>query len=114
MAKHERVVVGTEIKLKVSIDPIGDLTMDKYNFVIEVYCNPRKSVTITKEDIKTKSGVGGVLDDGSYYICIDTSDVGIGNLKAKVTAYLPDSTFGDLERTEVTIVNTGIVIINDI
>lgn len=37
MAKHERVVVGTEIKLKVSIDSGGNSTMDDYNFTIEAY-----------------------------------------------------------------------------
>ena len=114
MAKQEQIVAGTEIKLKVNIEPIGDLTMDDYNFIVEAYCNPRKSVTITKEDIEANNGSGGRLDDGSYYVCIDTSILGTGNLKVKVVAYLPDGAFKDALRTEVTVIKTNMVIINDV
>lgn len=114
MAKHEKVVVGTEIKLKVSIETPGNLPMSAYNFEVTAYCNPRKSVTIKKEDMNSQNGVGGPLEDGSYYVCINTSEVGIGNLKVKVTAYLEDPAFDEAERTEIAVINTGIVIINDI
>ena len=114
MAKHEQIVVGTEIKLKINIEPIGDLTMDDYDFKVEAYCNPRKSVLITKENIESQNGSGGRLDDGSYYVCIDTALIGIGNLKVKVTAFLPDGAFNDAKRTEVAIINTNMIIINDV
>ena len=113
MAKHERVVVGTEIKLKIDIKAPGNLSMSEYDFEVIAYCSPRKLVTISKKEMESQNGKGGQLDDGSYYVCIDTSEVGIGNLKIKVKAYLEDGAFADALRTEVTVINTNILIVDD-
>lgn len=95
--------VGTELKINVSIDPIGGLTMEDYDFIIEMYCSPKKVVTIKKDDaIK--------LDSSNYIARVDSNITGAGDLKCKVTAYIPDSDFDDSLRTEVALIDTNITI----
>lgn len=99
----ERVCIGTEIKLNLNIEPVGAFTMDSYDWVAEVFCNSQKSLIINKsEAIK--------VDESNYTLLIDTNKVGIGVLKCKVTAQIPDADFPDMTRTEVNTINTGIEI----
>ena len=106
------VFLGTEIKLNIHIDPIGELTMADYDFTVEVYCSAKKSLIINKSNTTLAKPVEGVEND--YIILIDTSEIGTGNLKCKVTAYIPDNDFEDEERTEVSIIDTGIEIVKSI
>lgn len=106
------VFLGTEIKLNIHIDPIGELTMADYDFIVEVYCSAKKSLIINKSNTQLAKPVEGAEND--YIILIDTSEIGTGNLKCKVTAYIPDDDFEDEERTEVSIIDTGIEIVKSI
>lgn len=100
----ERVCIGTEIKLNLNIEPVGAFTMDSYDWVAEVFSNSQKSLIINKsEAIK--------VDESNYTLLIDTNKVGIGVLKCKVTAQIPDSDFPDMYRTEVNTINTGVEIV---
>lgn len=99
------VYLGTEMKLNISIEPIGGKTMDDYDFVVEFYCNPSKKVAVKKNDMKRE-------DNKNFIACLDTSSLGPGKLKCKVIAEIPDGDFKDDEkRTEVQVVETGIEII---
>lgn len=101
------VFLGTELKLNISIDPVGDLTMDDYDFVVEMYCSAKKSITIPKsEAIK--------IDANNYVVLVDTEIVGTGELKCKVIANVPDADFPDMIRTEVVAINTEITIIKSL
>lgn len=108
------VFLGTEIKLNIHIDPIGDLTMADYDFTVEAYCSAKKSLIINKSNaIPVNPAEDGKTND--YVILIDTSEVGTGNLKCKITAYIEDADFGVGEtRTEVSIIDTGIEIVKSI
>ena len=35
---NELIFLGTELKLNVNIQPIGEITMDDYDFIVELYC----------------------------------------------------------------------------
>ena len=96
--------VGTEIKLNVSIDPIDGVTMDDYEFVIEAYCSTKRIQTITKHEAQR-------IDRSNYKILLDTSVLGAGDLKCRITAMIPDDDFEDGLRTEVAVVDTGITIV---
>lgn len=110
MENSNIVFLGTEIKLNIHIDPIGELTMADYNFTVEAYCSTKKYLTINKSQAKPVEN-----SENDYIIMIDTSEIGTGNLKCKVTAYIPDSDFGNGEtRTEVSIIDTGIEIVKSI
>ena len=99
--------LGTELKINVNIEPIGDVTMDDYDFVVEMYCSPKKVVTIPKSETIR-------MDDSNYVVIVDTEEVGAGDLKCKVTAQIPDGDFPDALRTEVVAINTNITIIKAI
>ena len=116
--------LGTELKLLVSIEPIGGKYMKDYDFKIEVYTStPEKGITASKIG-DTESGWlrrnNTDSTGGSYYVLVDTGKIGIGKVKCKVTAYIPDTDFGgdggtpDATRTEIDIVNTGIEVIKTI
>lgn len=96
--------VGTELKMNVSIDPIGGLTMDDYDFVIEMYCSVKKTVVVEKKDSIR-------IDSSNYLVLIDTNITGAGELKCKVTAHIPDNDFPDSLRTEVAVLDTGVTIV---
>ena len=100
----DSVFLGTELKLNIHIDPIGSITMEDYDFEIEVFCTPKKSITITKEDAIW-------ITKNDYVVLVDTNEVGVGTLKVKVIAHIPDGDFGDQARTEVSVEDTGIEII---
>lgn len=96
--------LGTEIKLNIHIEPIGSLCMDDYDFEAEVYCSQKKTIIAKKSDMIR-------VDESNFIVLVDTAIVGAGDLKCKVTAYIPDSDFDDGLRTEVVAFDTGIDII---
>lgn len=107
---NDRVYYGTEVKLNINIKPIGGLSMSQYNWAIEAYCNPNNKVTITSED--ALRGVNAyMVDDDNYVIKVSTEKIGVGVIKCKITAELPDLDFSDNKRIEVEIINTGIEIV---
>lgn len=103
----QMIFLGTELKLNVNIQPIDDLSMADYDFKVEVYVSPNKSVIIEKDNaIK--------VDDDNYLILVDTNEIGAGSVKCKVTALIPDADFSDLLRTEIVAINTGINVVKSI
>lgn len=106
---RQLVFVGTELKLNISIEPMGSVTMDDYNFTVELICGSFKKTNLTIEKAQAKR-----VDSNNYIVCFDTSDIGTGRLKCRVTAYLPDDDFTDKKRTEVVEIETGIEIIKQL
>ena len=98
------VFLGSELKLRVEIDPVGEYTMDDFDFNCEFYCFPSRKVKVAKKQMARG-------DQDVYYALVDTSELGTGLLKCKVTAYIPDTYGGDdWARTEVANIDTGICI----
>lgn len=103
-----KVFIGTELKLNLYFEPLGNTKMRDYEFKVEAYCTtPEAGITLKQEDIK-------IIDDNNCNVLINTTEVGIGTLKIKITADIPDLDFKDQERTEVVCVNTGIKIVEDL
>ena len=104
-----RVFQGTELKLNVHIEPLGELTMDDYHFRVDIISGTfkKQSLTIDKEQARR-------VDDSNYAVCFDTSSLGTGRLKCRITAEIPDGDFEDGFRTEITEVDTGIDIIKSL
>lgn len=104
-----KVIIGTELKLNVNIAPIGDLTMEDYNFEIKLICGSLKKTSKTfkkSELIKQNSS--------NYLVAFNTSDLGVGKVTCAVIAYLPDSDFEGNERTEIVEIDTGIEIVKGV
>lgn len=99
--------IGTELKLNINIEPMDELTMDDYDWSIDVYCSAKRVITIPKtESIK--------IDSSNYVVLVDSSELGAGDVKVKFTAYIPDYDFSDSIRTEVAIMDTGLNIVKTI
>ena len=95
----ETIGLGTELKLNINIEPIGEITMDDYDFEVDIYCSLKRVQTITKREAIR-------VDSDNYILCVDSSLLGHGELKAKVTAFIPDTDFEDNYRTEVVYITT--------
>ena len=79
---------------------------------MELYCTPKKSITIRKQDDGTNDTLKRVVyvDENNYLLLVDTTELGAGTINAKITAYLDDNKFPDGKRTEIVLVDTGITI----
>lgn len=99
----QKIYVGTEVKLNIHIEPLDGLAMEDYNFKVEVFTSPKNRVTITKEQARK-------IDANNYLIMVNTAKVGQGLLRCEVTAYIPDGDFDDALRTEVALIETGIIL----
>lgn len=104
---RNKVFLGTEVKLNIEIEPIGDITMDDYDFIIEIYCSTKKIQTFHKSEAIR-------VNNWNYMVLVDTEVIGAGDMKCKVTAYVPDDDFSDQLRTEVAFVDTGITVVKNI
>ena len=103
---ESKVFSGTEIKLNIHIDPINGVTMDEYDFEVELICGSfkRQSLIVKKEETRR-------VDSDNYLVCVDTKSMGVGRLICRVSAFLPDGDFKDGKRTEISEVDTGIEIV---
>lgn len=99
------VIKGTEIKLNLHIDSIGELHMTDYDWTCNIYTSPESSITMGKNNCLNNDTLIGKDD---YLIPIDTGQLDPGTIKIKVTAYIPDKDFEDDLRTEIQVVNTNI------
>lgn len=104
---NDKIFLGTELKLNINIEKMGEFTMDDYDWVVDVYCSTTKVVTIHKQSAIR-------IDENNYVLLVETSELGAGRIKCKVVAYIPDFDFPDGLRTEVSIIDTGKDIIRTI
>ena len=105
MAKKDIITIflGSEQKLNVNIKPVAGFTADDFDVVVDVYCSPKRTSTKSKNELIR-------VDEENYVFKLDTNEVGAGEVKAKVTAYIPDYDYEDTFRTEVSMYATNIVI----
>lgn len=104
--KNIDVIIGTEIKLNLHIDPIGDTHMTDYQWSATIYTNSVESgITMQRDDCLNDVVLTG---KDNYIIPIDTSNLEPGIIKIKVIAYIPDEDFEDKLRTEIQIVTTNV------
>lgn len=86
---------GTTPKYKLEI--YADIPMSEFDFNVKLECG-NNSITISKSEMPQGQ-------DGSYYLCFDTTELGVGRVKAVITAYIPDSDFTGNIRTEVFLIS---------
>lgn len=102
---QENVGIGTWLKMNVHNKPIGNLTMDDYDFEVEAYIrNGRGSVVIKKSEAIR-------VDENNYMVIVDTAKVGVGQLWMATTSYLPDGDVPGRIRPDVSIAQTTVNII---
>ena len=99
----DSIIQGSEFKINVSMDPIDGNSMSNTFFKCIFYCGD-KSITLDKDDMIQ-------VDDNNYVAPLDSSKLGIGNIKIRYDVDIPDEDFDDGYRHEIAIINTGINII---
>lgn len=93
--------VGTQVKFNVSLSLPGGLTMDDIRFEIDFFIYSNRVVKIDKSEMQR-------VDANNYIAVCDTSLTGSGEIKMRVTAYLPD---GSWERKEIETVSTKVIVV---
>lgn len=94
--------LGEEVKIKISIDPVGEekyiLNSEGVEWTAYLSCSPRKEVIIKKGDNEAIL----LKEEGCYALCLDTTEVGAGILKLKLVVKIPDKDFHiDEKRTMI-------------
>lgn len=105
-----KVILGTELKLNVNIQPIGGYTMDDYNFDIQLK-GGKGAVSFNKKGDTLSDGLSKGDDSDNYIVAFDTTELGVGRVNLRVTAYIPDGAFPDRKRTEISESYTGIDVV---
>lgn len=97
-----RTNTGTEIKINVHFDKICRYSMSDVDFSCQFYVQRKFVVEISKDKMIK-------VDDDNYVAVFDTSLIGPGEIKLRVTAYIPDDDCDDGFRTEIGTIDTGII-----
>lgn len=99
------VYEGADLKLDISIESVNSLTMDDYDFEVELYCDKYKRLKLSKSQLKR-------IDSNNYLAkIVNTENLGKGVLKCRIIAKIPDGDFNTGERVEVVEIITKINII---
>jgi hypothetical protein len=104
----EQIGLGTELKINVHIEPIGDLHMSDYDFSVRFYTKSGSpTISTTKNEMVE-------VDTDNYIALVDTSGMTAGVVQMVVKALIPDADSADLYRTEVTPpIITDIMLVSD-
>lgn len=103
--KATRVFRGSDLKLNIHIEPLGELSMEDYEWKVKCYCSNEEPIIKNKSDAI-------FVDKDNYIITIDTTSLNVGPLQCVITAYIPDEDFDDKLRIEISRVNTNIIIVD--
>lgn len=88
----EQAILGSERKFAVEIMAEG-FSMDDNDFSLSIMKGRNSVKDIPKSEL--------VVEDGTWLLCVDTSEIGVGNFDLAVFAEVPDSHFPDRRRTEI-------------
>jgi hypothetical protein len=84
---------GSDLKLNIHIDPMDGITMDDYDFTIEILIGQSKSFLYKKSDCIR-------VDSDNYKLPLNTTGYGSGAMLIYIKAFIPDNDFDDGFRTE--------------
>ena len=88
--------LGTEFTLNIHLEPIDGYHMEDYDFECEFFVLASKSVVIKKKDMQK-------VDKDNYKAVLEKENalkIGKGQIKAMVTAYIPDTNYSNDVRQE--------------
>jgi len=86
--------LNEEVKLRISVTPVDGMNLDGFDWEVWLWTKPTKILKIQK-------GMCIPQDDGSYIIPFNTGNVGVGAMKLRIVACIPDGDFADGDRTSI-------------
>ena len=100
------VFLGADFSVAVNAEPLSGMTMDEYGFEVEIWSSTRmRSVKFTRQQLARDS-------ENSYIASLNSADIGLGSVRVRMIAQIPDGKFDDSTRTDIDEVITNIVIVN--
>lgn len=98
------ILFGSGLKLNIHMAPIDNHHLNDIDFQVEVYTSQgqNKLVIDKKEAFR--------IDNDNYIVCIDTLEIGYGELMVTLWADIPDSDFQSGVRREGKTIRTNIII----
>jgi hypothetical protein len=96
-------VLGSQLKINVNVEPIGDTHLDNCNFKCTFFINPKKNIELQKSQLIR-------VDADNYIALIDSSQLGVGTIRMTIEVDIPDSDFPNGVRKEIDTICTGITI----
>ena len=100
----ELIHLGEKFKVNVNLPPINNASMDDFEFIVKAYCVPYRSQIIKKVNALRN-------DENNYVVRIDSNILGLGHVKLRVTAQIPDRDFEDGFRPSVCDIDTKCIIV---
>ncbi len=85
---YDERLLGEEIKVQITAEAIDGLLLKDYDFTVEAYTSLVRKLSFTKAD-------GIPADNGGYIFLVDSAKLGVGVLRVRVVAEVPDADFGD-------------------
>lgn len=96
-------VLGTQLKINVNVEPIGNIHLADCNFKCTFFINPKKIIEQKKTDLIK-------VDEDNYIALIDTALLGTGSIRMTIEVDIPDTDFPNGFRKEIDTICTGITI----
>lgn len=96
--------LGSEEEINISLDLIDGYAMDDYDFTVEVYCSSYRKQTFGKRDARR-------VDADNYKIVVDTNVIGVGDIKIRVVARIPNIEYPDGYREAVTYLDPNVSVV---
>lgn len=97
------VCLGEEAKLRLNIQPIGGVPVDSFDFEVRAFVHEGRYYEVRKDQMEMDG-------DGAFLFIVDTAQVGVGVMLAKVIAHVPDLLVGDGIRQVQSVIATNIYI----
>ena len=95
---YTTIYTPSEVEVNIHLYPIDGYTMDEYDFTCEIFCSSMRKQILHKSDLRR-------VDENNYVAIVDTSKIGVGKVKIRVSARVPNDNFDDGYRDIVTYLN---------
>ena len=102
LAKH-KIYTPSDEEINIHLYPIDGYTMDEYDFTCEIFCTSLRKKTLRKRDMRR-------VDESNYVAKLNTAEIGVGAVKIRVLARIPNVNYDDGYRDVVTYLDPKIVI----
>lgn len=94
MKEISNVGIGSDVKINITMEPLDGMTLRATEWTCEFFAI-RGKVAVSKSEAT-------MVDDNNYICPVDTTKIGKGELCAVLKVRIPDGSFPDGYRDEVT------------
>ena len=93
--RDERIYFGAKPKYQVTLEA-GEISMDDIDFEVRFQRGP--NFTVTEKNMMMTDG------EGNYFVVMDTTQLGVGEVRAIIVADIPDTDYEGGIRPEIIVI----------